>query len=376
MTQRERRRRRRSGKARNKILLGIGVFATMIAVGVLGVGIWVLSVAAKAPPIEDLKPVDRSTSSQVFAADGSRLGYIQSDVVRTPVSIERIPKELQQATVAIEDERFYEHSGIDINAIARAAIENLEAGKVVQGGSTITQQLVRNLYISDPERDLQRKIREATLAEELEDAHSKSWILEQYLNTASYGTIEGRTSVGAESASQTYFNKPVQELKLTESALLAGLPAVAVALQPVNQPHRRAGASQPGASEDGRAGLHHRRRRGPRIPGGPRPRARLPLHHDPRALLLRLRAAGPDQPLRGRHRAPGRAQGVHHDSAAPSRRRRSRRSSTTATPRIRRPRWSRSTPRTGTSWRWRRRAPIRRATSTSPPRAIASRGRR
>jgi penicillin-binding protein 1A len=236
MTQRERRRRRRSGRARNKILLGIGVFATMIAVGVLGVGIWVLSVAAKAPPIEDLKPVDRSTSSQVFAADGSRLGYIQSDVVRTPVSFERIPKELQQATVAIEDERFYEHSGIDANAIARAAIENLEAGKIVQGGSTITQQLVRNLYISDPERDLQRKVREATLAEELEDAHSKSWILEQYLNTASYGTIDGRTSVGAESASQTYFNKPVQELKLTESALLAGLPQSPSRFNPLINP--------------------------------------------------------------------------------------------------------------------------------------------
>jgi penicillin-binding protein 1A len=236
MTQRERRRRRHSGRARNKILLGIGVFATMIAVGVLGVGIWVLSVAAKAPPIEDLKPVDRSTSSQVFAADGSRLGYIQSDVVRTPVSFERIPKELQQATVAIEDERFYEHSGIDVNAIARAAIENLEAGKIVQGGSTITQQLVRNLYISDPERDLQRKVREATLAEELEDAHSKSWILEQYLNTASYGTIDGRTSVGAESASQTYFNKPVQELKLTESALLAGLPQSPSRFNPLINP--------------------------------------------------------------------------------------------------------------------------------------------
>jgi penicillin-binding protein 1A len=236
MTQRERRRRRRSGTARNKILLGIGVFATMITVGILGVGIWVLSVVAKAPPVEDLKPVDRSTSSQVFAADGSRLGYIQSDVVRTPVPIERMPKELQQATVAIEDERFYEHSGIDINAIARAAIENVEAGKIVQGGSTITQQLVRNLYISDPERDFERKIREATLAEELEDAHSKSWILEQYLNTASYGTIEGRTSVGAESASQTYFNKPVEELKLTESALLAGLPQSPSRFNPLINP--------------------------------------------------------------------------------------------------------------------------------------------
>jgi penicillin-binding protein 1A len=224
MTQRARRRQRRSGRKRNKILLGLGVSTALIAIGVLSFGLWALNVAAEAPPIEQLKPVDRGTSSAVFAADGSRLGFIQSDENRTPVPLKKTPKELQEATVAIEDERFYKHSGVDPNAIARAAIENIEAGKVVQGGSTITQQLVRNLYISDPERNLERKIREATLAEELEDEHSKAWILEQYLNTASYGTIEGRTSVGVEAASQTYFNKPADELKLTESTLLAGLP--------------------------------------------------------------------------------------------------------------------------------------------------------
>jgi penicillin-binding protein 1A len=200
------------------------VLLAMIAIGILSVGVWALSIASEAPPIEDLKPVDRSTSSQVFAADGSRLGYIQSDVVRTPVPLEKMPQELQDATVAIEDERFYEHSGVDPNAIMRALIENVEAGKVVQGGSTITQQLVRNLYISNPERDIERKIKEATLAEKLEDAHSKGWILGQYLNTAAYGTIDGRTSVGAEAAAQTYFNKPVGEMSLDESALLAGLP--------------------------------------------------------------------------------------------------------------------------------------------------------
>jgi penicillin-binding protein 1A len=236
MTQRGRRRHRRSGRKSSKILLGFGVLIALIAIGILSVGIWALSIASEAPPIEELKPVDRSTSSQVFAADGSRLGYIQSDVVRTPVPIEKMPQELQDATVAIEDERFYVHSGVDPNAIMRALLENIEAGKVVQGGSTITQQLVRNLYISNPERDLERKIKEATLAEGLEDAHSKSWILGQYLNTAAYGTIEGRTSVGAEAAAQTYFNKPVQELSLDESALLAGLPQSPSRFNPLINP--------------------------------------------------------------------------------------------------------------------------------------------
>jgi penicillin-binding protein 1A len=236
MTQRARRRHRRSGHKRSKILLGLGVAAAMAAIGVLSVGLWALSIAAEAPPIEELKPVDRGTSTAVFAADGSRLGFIQSDETRTPISLKNIPDELQDATVAIEDERFYEHSGVDPNAIVRAAIENIEAGKIVQGGSTITQQLVRNLYISNPERDIERKIKEATLAEELEDEHSKSWVLEQYLNTASYGTIEGRTAVGVEAASQTYFNKPADELKLTESALLAGLPQSPSRFNPLINP--------------------------------------------------------------------------------------------------------------------------------------------
>ena len=235
MTQRARRRHRRGHKP-SKILLGIGVLAALIAIGVLSAGIWVLSVAAEAPPIEDLRPVDRGTSSEVFAADGTRLGYIQSDESRTPIKFDRVPEEVKEATIAIEDERFYEHGGIDLNAIARAAVENVEAGKVVQGGSTITQQLVRNLYITDPERNLERKIREAALAEELEDAHSKNWILGQYLNTASYGTIEGRTAVGVEAASQTYFNKSAEDLKLTESALLAGLPQSPSRFNPLINP--------------------------------------------------------------------------------------------------------------------------------------------
>ncbi|MGN6586283.1 MAG: biosynthetic peptidoglycan transglycosylase, partial [Solirubrobacterales bacterium] len=102
---------------------------------------------------------------------------------------------------------------------------DLEAGgKPVQGPSTITQHLVSNLYIQNPQDTLERKIKEAALANELFDKHSRTWILTQYLNTAPYGTVEGQTAVGAEAAAQTYFSKPAKDLELKEAALLAGLP--------------------------------------------------------------------------------------------------------------------------------------------------------
>ena len=205
-------------------MIGFGALGSALAVMVLSLGIYVLSVAAQAPPISSLKPIDQGTSSRVFAADGSLLGYIQHDQVRTPVPLSRIPRELQQATIAIEDERFYKHGGVDFEGILRAAVKDIEAGRAVQGGSTITMQLVRNLYISEPKRDLARKIKEAKLAEELEKEHSKDWILNSYLNSASYGTLDGRTAVGVEAAAQTHFNRPARRLTLEQSALLAGLP--------------------------------------------------------------------------------------------------------------------------------------------------------
>ena len=134
-----------------------------------------------------------------------------------------LPVALRRATVAIEDERFYKHEGVDLNAIVRAGVKNLESGETVQGGSTITQQLVRALYIKDPQRNFARKIREAKLASELEEEHSKSWILHNYLNSVPYGTVEGRTAIGAEAAAVTFFDKHASKLNLHESALLAGL---------------------------------------------------------------------------------------------------------------------------------------------------------
>ena len=147
-----------------------------------------------------------------------------------------MPERLRNATIAIEDENFYEHTGVDFSAVIRAAVENFEAGEVKQGGSTITQQLVRNLFIDDPEDTIERKIVEAEMAREYEKEHSKDEILEEYLNTAAYGTNDGKTAVGVQAASQVFFNKDVSELNLNEAALLAGLPQAPTDYNPFTNP--------------------------------------------------------------------------------------------------------------------------------------------
>jgi penicillin-binding protein 1A len=142
--------------------------------------------------------------------------------------------------VAIEDERYYHHKGVDYAGIVRAAVKNLSSHKTVQGGSTITMQLVRNLYITK-ERTYQRKIREAKLAEELENEHTKSWILDKYLNTVPFGTLGGQTAVGVQAAARMYFGKSVENLKLHEAALLAGLPQAPSSYSPVRAPEKAEG---------------------------------------------------------------------------------------------------------------------------------------
>jgi penicillin-binding protein 1A len=236
MTQRNRRRHRRRGGARSKTLfVGVALLGALAAVAI-GVASWVLDVAAKAPPLSDCRPIERGGNSILFAGDGSRLGYIASDEARTPVSVARVPEDLKYATVAIEDERFFQHDGIDYEGGIRALIENLEAGKIVQGGSTITMQLMRNLCIADPQRNLERKIQEAQLALEYERKFSKQDILGKYLNTASYGTINGSTAVGVQAASRIYFSKPVWKLTLEQAALLAGLPQAPSDYNPILNP--------------------------------------------------------------------------------------------------------------------------------------------
>ena len=233
-SQRTRMRRRSRSKARSKFLLGLMVVLAVVGVAGLSAVGYVVSIASSAPPLDSLKPRDPGRSV-VLAADGKRLGVIQSGDLRTTDPGDQIPKTLKDATVAIEDERFYEHKGVDYEGIVRAAMKNLEAGETVQGGSTITMQLVRNLYITH-ERTFERKIREAKLAEELEKEHSKEWILDEYLNTVPYGTLGGQTAVGVWAAARIYFNKSAKNLTLDESALLAGLPQAPTPYSPVRAP--------------------------------------------------------------------------------------------------------------------------------------------
>jgi penicillin-binding protein 1A len=181
--------------------------------------------------LSSLRPVEIGQNSFVYAADGSVLGSIPAERNREPVALRRMTPWLPRATVAIEDRRFYSHGGVDYEGIARALWRDVNAGKVVEGGSTITQQLVRQLYIGR-ERTLQRKIKEACLAIKLSREKSKHWILTEYLNTVYYGNH----AYGVEAAAQTYFSKPARKLTLLQAALLAGLPQAPSIYDPFHRP--------------------------------------------------------------------------------------------------------------------------------------------
>ncbi len=238
MAQRKRRRQRHRGGFGGKLLLVVATLLVTLAVGVFAIASWVLGVAAEAPSLAACKRPSQRGNTVLFAADGSKLGFVASDEAHSPVRYARIPKPLRLATVAIEDRRFFEHGGVDYEAIARAALKDLEAGQVVEGGSTITQQLVRKLCIRNPERTIERKIVEAKLAVEYAKRHSRREILGQYLNTASYGTVEGATAIGAGTAAKIYFGRPVWKLDLAQMALLAGLPQAPSEYNPLLHPDR------------------------------------------------------------------------------------------------------------------------------------------
>jgi penicillin-binding protein 1A len=226
MATRIRRRRRRPHHTRwhriaIPILIVIGV---IVAAGGIAAA-WAINIYDSAPPLASLKPVQKGRTSAIYGGDGKLIGYIQSENVRQPIGESEIPGVMRNATISIEDKNFWTHGALDYPGIIRALWKDaLAGGKPVQGASTITQQLVRNLYIRHPEDTIQRKIKEAALAKELFEKHSRKWILNTYLNTAPYGTNEGQTALGVEAAAQTYFNRPASELNLTEAAMIAGLP--------------------------------------------------------------------------------------------------------------------------------------------------------
>ena len=212
------------------------MLAAGLVIGAIAAVGYVLSVARSAPELSSLRPLLSGGSSQVFAADGTRLGFIQSDTLRTPVGWNEIPANLKNATVAIEDQRFYKHHGVDYTGIFRAGIKDILSGAAVQGASTITMQLMRNLYLGGDNRTVRQKIIEAKLALDYEKIHSKHFILTSYLNGVPYGTIGGQTAIGVQAAARIFFNKPASQLSLEQSALLAGLPQAPSQYNPVLDP--------------------------------------------------------------------------------------------------------------------------------------------
>ncbi|HWK27991.1 MAG TPA: transglycosylase domain-containing protein [Solirubrobacter sp.] len=235
-------RRRQQGAHVGRWLLLVCLVVLLCAAlaGAGGVA-WVVRAANSAPALSSLKQRNPGSLTAVYASDGkTRLGYIQADDLSQPVASNQLPKVLKEATVAIEDERFYKHTGVDYEGIIRAAVKNLTEHRTAQGGSTLTMQLVRNLYTGDTTREgiegIKRKIREAKLARDLEKKYSKEWVLGKYLNTAPYGTVGGQSAIGAKAAARIYFDKPVQDLTLREAAMLAGMPQAPSVYSPSGNP--------------------------------------------------------------------------------------------------------------------------------------------
>jgi penicillin-binding protein 1A len=238
MSRQARQRRRRHSRAgpTRILLLGGSALAVAALVAAIAAVAYVVHAVHGTPALASLHETIGGGTSEVFAADGTSLGFIQSDELRTPVSYGEIPEELKKATVAIEDQRFYKDDGVDVTGIFRAAVKDIVNGRALQGASTITMQLVRNLYLGGDERTLKQKISEAKLAIEYNKRHSKRFILGSYLNDVDYGTLGGQTMVGVQAAARIYFDEPVSKLNLEQCALLAGLPQAPSQYNPVLYP--------------------------------------------------------------------------------------------------------------------------------------------
>jgi penicillin-binding protein 1A len=169
------------------------------------------------PEVTSIAKTGRQPSITMIAADGSQIAAV-GDVHGGTIGLNEVPPALRQALIAVEDRRFYEHFGVDPRGLARAMLANLRAGRIVQGGSTLTQQLAKNLFLN-PDRTIRRKVQELLLAFWLERKFTKDQILTLYLNRVYFGA----GNYGVDAAARRYFGKPVQDLSLYESALLAGL---------------------------------------------------------------------------------------------------------------------------------------------------------
>ncbi|MGB7911955.1 MAG: PBP1A family penicillin-binding protein [Desulfobaccales bacterium] len=208
--------RRRWIRRLNRILLGLA-FTAVLAVAAGG-GYIYYHFLRDLPDFTSIKDFRPPVVTEIFARDGQRIGEFYNER-RIEVPYSRLPRQLVLAFVGAEDTRFFEHPGVDIIGISRAFFRNLQAGHVVQGGSTITQQVVKRILLTS-ERSFARKIREAVLAYRIDNYLSKEQILSIYLNNI----FLGHGAYGVEAASEEYFSKHVEDLNLAECAVLAGIP--------------------------------------------------------------------------------------------------------------------------------------------------------
>ncbi len=197
-------------------------------------------IAAVAPPLSEDLVSPRTFRSSVLDDAGQEILYLAGEESnRVYVRLDEIPEDLRNAFIAIEDERFYSHPGVDIQGIARAAVKNIISGSLAQGASTITQQLIKNNVFSGvpettPLEKIERKLQEQYLALALERRHNKSWILEKYLNTINLGA----GTWGVQTAAQRYFSKDVSEITLPEAAVIAAITRNPTVYNPLKYPEK------------------------------------------------------------------------------------------------------------------------------------------
>jgi penicillin-binding protein 1A len=218
-----------------RILLIVPAAGAFLAVGVAALAVQVADIvrhgALSTPvPVTDIN-VPLSERSTIYAADGSVLAVLHGTENRTPISIDQVPEDVINAVVDVEDARFFTHGAVDLKSTVRALASNVNAGGVREGGSTITQQLVKNIFLS-PKRNLSRKIKEAFIADRVERTYTKQQILQAYLNTIYFGN----GSYGIEAAAETYFGTTVGQVTPAQAAFLAGVISNPVGYDPILNP--------------------------------------------------------------------------------------------------------------------------------------------
>jgi penicillin-binding protein 1A len=235
---RERRLRRRRRSVVSIIALVVAALVVLVAATA---ALTLPTVLSSFCSLKDLRPLNLGQNSLLYTDNRHLLGVIPSAKNRQKVTISQMSQWLPKATVAIEDARFYHHGALDYQGIARALYEDLTSGQITQGGSTLTQQLVRNLYIGNQEKTFSRKIKEACLADKffakeqrIYGAGAQTRILSAYLNQVFYG----HQAYGVEAAAKTYFSRSASQLNLSQSALIAGLPQAPTDYDPLVHPRQ------------------------------------------------------------------------------------------------------------------------------------------